>query len=156
MKFDREEIIQYLVDDYYVHNSPLDEWEEARLFYVLLDKLGIQESDIFLGTPSSDAVLERTCLDLTYQFDIAVKNVEKQFKGEMITDEIKFLVKESLIKELRTHIDNRFLSRPDPQLVYCHSGDIEINIVGEDGETDFKTIVRKYHPMFAFYKQIHK
>ena len=152
MKVDREELIQYLVDDYYVHNSPLDEWEEARLFYVLLDKLGIQESGIFSGTPSSDAVLERTCLDLTYQFDIAVKNVEKQFKGEMITNEIKFLVKESLIKELRTHIDNRFLSRIDIEIVYYRSGNVEINIVGEDGETDFKTIVRKYHPMFAFYK----
>ena len=156
MKFDREEIIQYLVDDYYVHNNTLDEWEEARLFYVLLDKLGIQESDIFLGTPSSDAVLERTCLDLTYQFDIAVKNVEKQFKGEMITDEIKFLVKESLIKELRTHIDNRFLSRIDIEIVYYRSGDIYINIVGKDGETDFKTIIRKYHPIFNSYKQIHK
>ena len=152
MKFDREEIIQYLVDDYYVHNNPLDEWEEARLFYVLLDKLGIQESDIFLGAPSSEAALERTCLDLTHQFDISVKNVEKQFKGEMITDEIKFLVKESLIKELRTHIDNRFLSRIDIEMVYYRSGDIDINIVGEDGETDFKTIVRKYHPMFSFYK----
>ena len=113
MKVDRQELIQYLVDDYYVHNNPLDEWEEARLFHVLLDKLGIQESDILSGTPSSDAALERTCLDLIHQFDIAVKNVEKQFKGEMITDEIKFLVKESLIKELRTHIDNRFLSRID-------------------------------------------
>ena len=152
MKFDREEIIQYLVDDYYVHNNPLDEWEEARLFYVLLDKLGIQESDIFSGTPSSDAVLERTCLDLTYQFDIAVKNVEKQFKGEMITDEVKFLVKESLIKELCIHIDNRFLSRIDIEMIYYRSGNIEMSIVGEDGETDFKTIVRKYHPMFAFYK----
>ena len=152
MKVDREELIQYLVDDYYVHNSPLDEWEEARLFYVLLDKLGIQESDISSGTPSSDAVLERTCLDLTYQFNISVKNVEKQFKGEMITDEIKFLVKESLIKELRTHIDNRFLSRIDIEMIYYRSGNIEINIVGEDGETDFKTIVRNYHPMFAFYK----
>ena len=152
MKVDREELIQYLVDDYYVHNNPLDEWEEARLFYVLLDKLGIQESDIFLGEPSSEAALERTCLDLTHQFDIAVKNVEKHFKGEMITDEIKFLVKESLIKELRTHIDNRFLSRIDIEMIYYSSGNIEINIVGEDGETDFKTIVRKYHPMFSFYK----
>ena len=70
----------------------------------------------------------------------------------MITDEIKFLVKESLIKELRTHIDNRFLSRIDIEMIYYRSGDVEINIVGEDGETDFKTIVRKYHPMFSFYK----
>ena len=152
MKVDREELIQYLVDDYYVHNNPLDEWEEARLFSVLLDKLDIQESDIVLGEPSYDAVLERTCLDLTHQFDISVKNVEKQFKGEMITDEVKFLVKESLIKELRIHIDNRFLSRIDIEMIYYRSGNIEINIVGEDGETDFKTIVRKYHPMFAFYK----
>ena len=152
MKVDREELIQYLVDDYYVHNNCLDEWEEARLFSVLLDKLGIQESDIFLGEPSSDAVLERTCLDLTHQFDIAVKNVEKQFKGEMISDEIKFLVKENLIEELRTHIDNRFLSRINIEMIYYRSGDIEINIVGEEGETDFKTIVRKYHPMFSFYK----
>ena len=152
MKVDREELIQYLVDDYYVHNNPLDEWEEARLFYVLLDKLGIQEIDILQGEPSSDAVLERTCLDLTYQFDISVKNVEKQFKGEMMSDEIKFLVKENLIEELRTHIDNRFLSRIDLDMVYYSSGNIEINIVGEEGETDFKTIVRKYHPMFSFYK----
>ena len=152
MKVDREELIQYLVDDYYVHNNPLDEWEEARLFYVLLDRLGIEENDILKGTPSSDAVLERTCLDLTHQFDISVKNVEKQFKGEMVSDEVKFLVKESLIKELRTHIDNRFLSRIDIEIVYYRSGNVEINIVGEDGETDFKTIVRKYHPMFAFYK----
>ena len=152
MKVDREELIQYLVDDYYVHNNPLDEWEEARLFYVLLDNLGIQEIDILQGEPSSDAVLERTCLDLIHQFDIAVKKVEKQFKGEMITDEVKFLVKESLIKELRTHIDNRFLSRINIEMIYYHSGNIEINIVGEDGETDFKTIVRKYHPMFSFYK----
>ena len=156
MKFDREEIIQYLVDDYYVHNNPLDEWEEARLFYVLLDKLGIQESDIFLGTPSSDAVLERTCLSLAHQFNISVKNIEKQFKGEMVTDEVKFLVKESLTKELHKHINNRFLSRIDIEIVYYRSGDIDVNIIGEDGETDFKTIVRKYHPMFAFYKQIHK
>ena len=70
----------------------------------------------------------------------------------MITDEIKFLVKESLIEELRTHIDNRFLSRIDIEIVYYRSGNVEINIVGEDGETDFKTIVRNYHPMFAFYK----
>ena len=152
MKVDREELIQYLVDDYYVHNNPLDEWEEARLFSVLLDKLDIQESDIVLGEPSYDAVLERTCLDLTHQFDISVKNVEKQFKGEMITDEVKFLVKESLIKELRIHIDNRFLSRIDIEMIYYRSGNIEINIVGEDGESDFKTIVRNYHPMFAFYK----
>ena len=152
MKVDREELIQHLVDDYYVHNNPLDEWEEARLFYVLLDKLGIQESDILQGKPSSEAALERTCLDLAHQFDIAVKKVEKQFKGEMITDEVKFLVKESLIKELRIHIDNRFLSRIDIEMIYYRSGNIEINIVGEDGETDFKTIVRKYHPMFAFYK----
>ena len=152
MKVDREELIQHLVDDYYVHNNPLDEWEEARLFYVLLDKLGIQEIDILLGKPSSEAVLERTCLDLIHQFDISVKKVEKQFKGEMITDEVKFLVKESLIKELRIHIDNRFLSRIDIEMIYYRSGNIEINIVGEDGETDFKTIVRKYHPMFAFYK----
>ena len=152
MKVDREELIQYLVDDYYVHNNPLDEWEEARLFYVLLDNLGIQEIDILQGEPSSDAVLERTCLDLIRQFDIAVKKVEKQFKGEMITDEVKFLVKESLIKELRTHIDNRFLSRIDIEMIYYRSGNIEINIVGEDGETNFKTIVRKYYPMFTFYK----
>ena len=152
MKVDREELIQYLVDDYYVHNNPLDEWEEARLFYVLLDKLGIEENDILKGKPSSEAALERTCLDLTHQFDIAVKKVEKQFKGEMITDEVKFLVKESLIKELCIHIDNRFLSRIDIEMIYYSSGNIEINIVGEDGETDFKTIVRKYHPMFSFYK----
>ena len=152
MKVDREELIQYLVDDYYVHNNPLDEWEEARLFYVLLDRLGIEENDILKGKPSSEAALERTCLDLTHQFDIAVKKVEKQFKGEMITDEVKFLVKESLIKELCIHIDNRFLSRIDIEMIYYSSGNIEINIVGEDGETDFKTIVRKYHPMFSFYK----
>ena len=152
MKVDREELIQYLVDDYYVHNNPLDEWEEARLFYVLLDRLGIEENDILKGKPSSEAALERTCLDLTHQFDIAVKKVEKQFKGEMITDEVKFLVKESLIKELRTHIDNRFLSRIDIEMIYYRSGNIEINIVGEDGETNFKTIVRKYHPTFTFYK----
>ena len=152
MKVDREELIQYLVDDYYVHNNPLDEWEEARLFYVLLDRLGIEENDILKGKPSSEAALERTCLDLTHQFDISVKNVEKQFKGEMVSDEVKFLVKESLIKELRTHIDNRFLSRIDIEIIYYRSGNVEINIVGEDGETDFKTIVRKYHPMFAFYK----
>ena len=153
MKVDREELIQHLVDDYYVHNNPLDEWEEARLFYVLLGKLGIDETDIFIkGKPSSEAELERTCLDLTHQFGIAVKNVEKQFKGEMMSDEIKFLVKENLIEELRTHIDNRFLSRIDIEMIYYRSGDIEINIVGEDGETDFKTIVRKYHPMFSFYK----
>ena len=152
INIDRQELVQYLIDDYYSHNNCLDEWEEARLFSVLLDKLGIQESDIFLGEPSSDAVLERTCLDLIHQFDIAVKNVEKQFKGEMITDEIKFLVKENLMEELRTHIDNRFLSRIDIEMIYYRSGDIEINIVGEEGETDFKTIVRKYHPMFSFYK----
>ena len=152
MKVDREELIQYLVDDYYVHNNPLDEWEEARLFYVLLDRLGIEENDILKGKPSSEAALERTCLDLAHQFDIAVKKVEKQFKGEMITDEVKFLVKESLIKELRIHIDNRFLSRIDIEMIYYRSGNIEINIVGEDGETNFKTIVRKYYPMFTFYK----
>ena len=152
MNVDRQELIQYLVDDYFVHSNPLDEWEEARLFYVLLDKLGINENDILQGKPSSDAALERTCLDLKHQFDIAVKNVEKQFKGEMITDEIKFLVKESLIKELRTHINNRFLSKIDIEIVYYSSGDIGITIVDVDGETDFKTIVRKYHPMFAFYK----
>ena len=152
MKVDREELIQHLVDDYYVHNNPLDEWEEARLFYVLLDKLGIDAIDIFEGKPSSEAALERTCLDLTHQFGIAVKNVEKQFKGEMMSDEIKFLVKENLIEELRTHIDYRFLSRIDIEMIYYRSGNIEINIVGEDGETDFKTIVRKYHPMFSFYK----
>ena len=152
MKVDREELIQYLVDDYYVHNNPLDEWEEARLFYVLLDRLGIEENDILKGKPSSEAALERTCLDLTHQFDIAVKKVEKQFKGEMITDEVKFLVKESLIKELRTRIDNRFLSRIGIDMIYYCSCNIESNIVGEDGETDFRTRVRKYHPMFAFYK----
>ena len=152
MNVDRQELIQYLVDDYFVHSNPLDEWEEARLFYVLLDKLGINENDILQGKPSSDAALERTCLDLKHQFDIAVKNVEKQFRGEMITDEVKFLVKENLIEELRTHIDNRFLSRIDIEIVYYRSGDVCINIVGEDGETDFKTIVRKYHPMFTFYK----
>ena len=152
MNVDRQERIQYLVEDYNVHNNPLDEWEEARLFYVLLDRLGIDENDIFKGKPSSEAALERTCLDLTHQFDISVKKVEKQFKGEMITDEVKFLVKESLIKELRIHIDNRFLSRIDIEMIYYRSGNIEINIVGEDGETDFKTIVRNYHPMFAFYK----
>lgn len=148
MKVDREELIQHLVDDYYVHNNPLDEWEEARLFYILLDKLGIQETDIFRGTPSSDAVLERTCLDVAHQLDIAVRNVEKQFKGEMITDETKFLVKENLIEELRTHVNNRFLSRINIDIEYYRSGDVNISIVGEDGETDFKTIVKKYYPMF--------
>lgn len=148
MKVDREELIQHLVDDYYVHNNPLDEWEEARLFYVLLDKLGIQETDIFRGTPSSDAVLERTCLDVAHQLDIAVRNVEKQFKGEMITDETKFLVKENLIEELRTHVNNRFLSRINIDIEYYRSGDVNISIVGEGGETDFKTIVKKYYPMF--------
>lgn len=115
--------------------NQLNEWEEAQML---------------------DALLEQTYLTLMNKFNLAIKKVEKQFRGEIMNDENKFLLKEYLIKELRTHIDNRFLSRIDIEIVYHRSGDICINIIGKDGETDFKTIVRKYHPMFAFYKQIHK
>lgn len=148
MNIDREELIQYLIDDFYVHNNCLDEWEEARLFYVLIDKLGIDFSEIDKGYPSSDAVLERIYLSIVNKLDRICNELTKEFKNQFITEELKFIIKDTLMRKLKENINNKFLSEIDINIFYYSNGDLVLLFSDEDGEEDIKQLIKKHYPLF--------